>query len=226
MRNELKELAKPRTIFVTGTDTEVGKTFVSALLAKSYRHSDVDVGVYKPVASGCQTRNGNLVSDDAVSLWNAAGCPKTLQDVCPQRFTAPLAPNRAAAAEGKCVDLQQLTAGIKPWLDSELLIIEGAGGLLSPIADGVLNADLIHLLSIDLPVEIILVAANRLGTIHQTLATVAAAKQTGIQISTIYLNQVNATADDSAKTNADELRRYCQIPFQQVSFCQKELPRL
>ena len=82
-----------RGLFITGVGTEVGKTFVAATIARRLVADGLRVGVYKPVASGCSRREGRLVADDAVALWEAAGRPGTLEEVCPQRFAAPLAPH-------------------------------------------------------------------------------------------------------------------------------------
>src|SRR3954470_17219120 len=130
-------------LFISGTGTGVGKTYVAALIARALRESGLRVGVYKPVASGCELRNGELVSPDAISLWTAAGQPRTLEEVCPQRFAAPLAPHLAARAEGRRVDANLLRAGIEPWREaSDIVLVEGAGGLMSPIGDDDYNADL------------------------------------------------------------------------------------
>src|SRR4029079_7760739 len=95
-------------LFITGTGTGVGKTYVGALIARALRNSGKRVGVYKPVASGCEMRGGTLVSPDAVALWDAAGRPGTLEQVCPQTFAAPLAPHLAARADGRRIDSKQL----------------------------------------------------------------------------------------------------------------------
>ena len=92
-------------LFITGTDTGVGKTYVATLIVRSLLRAGHRVGVYKPVASGCRPERGTLVSDDALALWDAAGRPGELERVCPQRFEAPLAPPLAARAEGKEVKL-------------------------------------------------------------------------------------------------------------------------
>ena len=121
-------------VFVTGTDTEVGKTYVSARILSALVREGVRVGAYKPVASGCRSDNGlGLISDDAQQLWEAAGCPGRLEDVCPQRFAAPLAPPVAAAQEGQSIDEQLLIEGIQEWTGYEAVVVEGAGGLLSPL---------------------------------------------------------------------------------------------
>ena len=122
-------------LFFAGTDTEVGKTYTAALVASHLRQQGKRVGVYKPVASGCLRRGDQLVAEDAVALWEAAGKPRTLEEVCPQRFEKPVAPPEAAAAEGKQVDAERLRSGAEPWLtDCDVLLIEGAGGLFSPLA--------------------------------------------------------------------------------------------
>src|SRR5262245_30914885 len=93
-----------RGLFITGTGTGVGKTYVAALVARVLRNSGRRVGVYKPVASGCEIRDGRLVSVDAIALWEAAGRPGSLDQVCPQLFAALLAPHLAARAEGRKVN--------------------------------------------------------------------------------------------------------------------------
>src|SRR5438477_8141213 len=119
-------------LFVVGTDTAVGKTYVAARIAAALSGAGVKVGVYKPAASGCRRVGRALVSDDAVALWEAAGCPGRLQAVCPQRFAAPLAPHLAARQERKRVDSKLLRSGLDYWRRrSDIVIVEGAGGLMS-----------------------------------------------------------------------------------------------
>src|SRR5690349_2937295 len=103
-----------RGLFSTGTDTEVGKTYAAALIVRALVDGGHRVGVYKPAASGCRVEAGRLVSEDALALWEAAGRPGTLDEVCPQRFAAPLAPHLAAEAEGRSLDAALLRAGLDP----------------------------------------------------------------------------------------------------------------
>src|SRR5690349_13082869 len=118
-------------LFITGTGTGVGKSYVAGLIAVSLREAGKRVGVYKPVASGCELLNGKLTSQDAIALWEAAARPGTLEHVCPQLFQAPLAPHLAARAEGKHVDRQKLREGIRYWNEaSDVVLVEGAGGLM------------------------------------------------------------------------------------------------
>jgi dethiobiotin synthetase len=190
--------------FLTGTDTNVGKTYVGAALARALTAAGKRVGVYKPVASGCELIAGELQSEDALALWNAAGEPLTLREVCPQCFAAPLAPPLAARVEGKSVDAKLLRSGFDIWRSGfDVTLVEGAGGLLSPISATDLNADLAR----DLGLPLIVVAANRLGTINHTLLTLEAASSRGLEVRCVVLSDVSAKLDESAATNAAELRR-------------------
>jgi dethiobiotin synthetase len=213
----------PNIMFIVGTDTDVGKTYVSSLVAKTLHHSGVKVGVYKPVASGCRMVAGQRVSDDADLLWNAAGKPGKKEWVCPQKFIAALAPNVAAAAEASSVDADLLTQGMQPWMNQcDTLIVEGAGGLMSPLADDILNIDFFLKLP---PAKLFVVAANRLGVIHQTLATCAAAEIRGVSPAGIILCSVAERSDDSVAENATQLAKYTTVPvLGQVGFGCRELP--
>ncbi|KAA1259687.1 ATP-dependent dethiobiotin synthetase BioD 1 [Rubripirellula obstinata] len=203
---------KTKVIFFAGTDTDVGKTYIAALAAKSFRESGLRVGVYKPVASDCRDKDGVRIASDAVALWEAAGRPRTLNEVCPQRFLAPLAPNEAARAENTSVDAQAMIDGLKVWTDADfdVCIVEGAGGLMSPLADSILNIDFAKQIAAD---AVILVSANRLGTIHQTLATIAAAKQGSISLSGIVLNQASDEVHDSCLSNAKQIEGFGDVPI-------------
>ena len=155
-----------RGLFITGTSTEVGKTYVTALIAKTLLEQGRTVGVYKPVASGCDEQNGQLASEDATQLWEAAGKPGELEFVAPQRFIAPLAPHRAAAQEGREIDEALLVDGLKYWQErSEIVLVEGAGGLMSPMSTNLYCADL----AASLKFPLVVVAANVLGVINLSL---------------------------------------------------------
>ncbi|QDT03188.1 ATP-dependent dethiobiotin synthetase BioD 1 [Rubripirellula lacrimiformis] len=201
----------PPTLFFAGTDTDVGKTYVACLVTKVIAERGRVVGVYKPVASGCREVDGVRIADDAVALAGAAGCPDAMDVVCPQRFLAPLAPPAAAAAEGRGVDSDLLFRGADAWAGNcDALIIEGAGGLFSPLADGVLNIDLA--LKFD-GCKLIIVAANRLGAIHQTLATIAAARHRGLNPDGVILCDPTGQTDGSIDGNADQIARYTDVPI-------------
>lgn len=211
-------MSAPYCIFITGTDTDVGKTYVTSRMARDQSLLGQRVGVYKPVASGCEIVDGEMVPDDAVKLWQAAGRPLSLDAVCPQKFVAPVSPPAAAQTEGKTVDERRLLDGLTPWLcdNFDVVLIEGAGGLFSPVSESMLNIDLLKRIS---PDEVVLVSANRLGVLHQTIATCEAARARGVTVHRIVLSHVTKEADASVHTNADEIRRFTGVhDVQQVGF--------
>lgn len=219
-------MRKPcRGLFITGTDTGVGKTYVTALLARQLRRAGRRVGVYKPVASGCRVEGPRLIADDAVQLWEAAGRPRDLEAVCPQRFVAPLAPHLAARAEGRTVDAPRLREGLRAWSEqSDVVLVEGAGGLMTPLSDEDYVADLAR----EFGYPLLVVAANRLGVINHTLVTLIAAAtfREGLPLAGVVLNDICSVPDQdpSAATNAQELRTHCTPPLlAHIRFGQSEL---
>jgi len=203
-------------MFIVGTDTDVGKTYVASIIARQLHAAGHRVGVYKPVASGCRAEGGQLVSDDAVALWNAAGQPGTLDEVCPQRFRAPLAPNVAARVEGKAVDDAQLRAGLEVWRKrSEVVVVEGAGGWFSPLSDRTLVSDLAE----EFGYPVVIVARNALGTINHTLLTIAAVRaSTKLAIAAVVLNRVSEATDGSEATNREELAKRTDVPILELAW--------
>ncbi len=202
-------------LFVTGTDTGVGKTYVAALIARALRAAGRRVGVYKPAASGCpRDGQGRLVSPDAAALWEAAGRPGDLERVCPQRFAAPLAPHLAARAEGRQIDPLRLRSGADYWRGtSDVVVVEGAGGLLSPLGEREYVADLAR----DLGFPLVIVSRNVLGTINATLQTLttAAVFRGGLTVAGVVLNHPAPPPPDdpSLRTNRGELAARCSAPL-------------
>jgi dethiobiotin synthetase len=201
-----------RGLFITGTGTGVGKTYVAALIARALAVAGKRVGIYKPVASGCDASGDELVSPDAVVLWEAARRPGAVDEVCPQRFVAPLAPHLAARAEGRQIDAKLLREGIDRWRrKSDIVLVEGAGGLMSPISEEDYNADL----AAEFGFPLVIVAANELGTINATLQTLITAKtfRAGLHIAGIILNWPSRASDDpSTASNREELVQRCDVP--------------
>jgi dethiobiotin synthetase len=200
-------------LFITGTGTGVGKSYVAGLIARQLVAEGRSVGVYKPVASGCRWEADVLVSDDAMVLWETARKPGELERVCPQRFAAGLAPHLAARAEGRRVDAELLRQGLSYWSErSEIVLVEGVGGLLSPLTDDEYVADLAEAFAFPL----VVVTRNELGTIHDTLATLVAAAtfRDGLDVAGLVLcDPPLEQLDASAESNADELARRCVPPL-------------
>jgi dethiobiotin synthetase len=204
----------PPGLFITGTDTGVGKTYVTALIAKALVAAGRKVGVYKPAASGCRHEGDAIISDDAVALWNAAGRPGELERVCPQRFVAPLAPHLAAKAEGKRLTPALLGEGVEYWSQrSDIVLVEGVGGLMTPMGEEEYVAHLADAFGFPL----VVVSRNVLGTINQTLQTLitAAVFGDGLTIAGVVLNQpASPDVDDvSLTTNRAELQSRCIPPI-------------
>jgi dethiobiotin synthetase len=169
-----------RGLFVTGTDTDVGKTAVACAIARQLVAAGIRVGVYKPAASGAGTAGA-----DVVRLWEAAGRPLTPAQVCPQSFATPIAPPRSARVEGREVDERLLRDGLEPWwAASDVVVVEGAGGLFSPLGDTLLNADLAR----ELGLPLVVVDAARLGAIGRTIANVTAARASGLAVAAVVLS--------------------------------------
>ncbi len=174
-----------RGIFITGTDTGVGKTVVSAGLAMALKNRGMRVGVMKPVATGCFGENGRLVSADAVYLFEAAEneyAPLT----SPVRFRNPVAPSIASIYEQREVDLDAIRKAYRELQKHyDYIIVEGIGGMLVPIKKNYLVANMIR--EMDLPV--LIVSHVSLGAINHTLLTVDSALIRGFLIKGIVFNR-------------------------------------
>jgi dethiobiotin synthetase len=171
-------------IFVTGTDTGVGKSIVSAALAALLRKRGINVGVMKPVTSGCREENGRLVSDDAQLLAQAAGI-QVSDDVAPYLLREPIAPSASAEIDHVRIEFSRILAAFHRLGDShDFIIVEGAGGLMAPLAGGLLVADLIRLLDVPL----LVVARPALGTVNHTLLTCYSARQLGLDLRGVIIN--------------------------------------
>ena len=201
----------PPGLFITGTDTDVGKTYVTALMAREMREAGVRVGVYKPVASGCTIgAEGRQICPDAEELSRATGGQFDIERIAPQQFQAALAPPVAARLEGTSVDADLLRTGVEWWRGRvDLLLVEGVGGLLCPITEEESVADLVR----DLGYPLIVVARLGLGTINHTLLTLEAAQSRGLTVAGVILNQsTQADADVASEFNPAEIVRRSGVP--------------
>ncbi len=201
-------------LFVTGTDTGVGKTRVSAAIAASIATAGRRVGVLKPVATGAvlDSATGVWHSEDTDLLIDAIGTKPPTHQVTPIVFEAPLAPPVAARLAGTLLTSSRLEADLRSCLDwwvgpgeAEVVVVEGVGGLLCPLTEDTTVADL----AVSLEFPLIIVARRALGTLNHTLLTVEAAKLRGLRIAGIILNGADPTTDPVAEaTNPAELARW------------------
>jgi len=188
-------------IFITGTNTGVGKTHIGVLLAKALSAKNINVIPRKPVESGCEIINGELIPTDAQALKQAAGYRGKLAQVCPYRFEAPVSPPRAAHLARQTVATAQLVKACLHESGNDFILIEGAGGFYSPLAADGLNADLATALQL----PILLVAEDALGVLNQVLLNVEAIKTRGLHLAGVVLNTLN-NCQDERMDNASDLR--------------------
>ena len=194
-------------LFITGTDTDVGKTSVAVRILQQCVSLGIHCRAYKPVASGTQSG-----PSDIDRLWSASGNAGTHNEVCPQSFQLPVAPEQAAAAEGRQVDDDLLRQGLQPHMLAELVLIEGAGGLFSPLSHQTLNVDLAR----DFKIPLVLVDSSRLGAIGRTLTAVTAAESVGLTVSAVVLSQSELVNQGGDKTpeSPDALAQTAQAELQ------------
>ncbi|MCK6528664.1 dethiobiotin synthase [Myxococcota bacterium] len=192
---------------VTGTDTGIGKTAVSRGLLARLRGDDLVVAAFKAVESGCAPgADGAPVPADALSLWEAAGRRGPPEAACGLALEEPLSPALAARRAGVEIGPRDLAARARvAGAGADLLLVEGAGGLLAPLWDGGDLADLAR----DLGLALLVVAGNRLGVQNHALLTVRTARAAGLRVAGVVLNEVAAPdpADLARATNAGELAR-------------------
>ncbi|OPG93841.1 dethiobiotin synthase [Chryseobacterium mucoviscidosis] len=197
-------------LFVTGTDTDVGKTIVTGALTAALRAEDLNVGVWKPVQSGALIGSGET---DAERLLQYSGIHERAEDVASFTFQAPLTPMLAAKQEGVTITLQEIITAGQPLIHRyESVLIEGAGGVAVPMTEDSLVVDLIS----ELRIPALIVARSGLGTINHTILTVSYLQQHGVPIIGFILNDGDSNEmynDSSAATNAELIERYCGISF-------------
>lgn len=196
-----------RGLFLTGTDTNVGKTRIGVALARRLRAQGLIVCPRKPVESGCEDSPQGLLPRDGVALRDAAGGEEPLDRVCPFTLRAALSPARAAQLEGRELHIAQLAAACTPSDPQAFLLVEGAGGFYSPLTQDGLNADLAQQLAL----PVLLVVANRLGCINHALLSAQAIDSRGLMLRALVLNQTEIPVDE-AMNNAGELRARLQAP--------------
>ncbi len=210
-------MARSRSFFITGTDTGVGKTFVTAGLARVARDNGDEVGVMKPVETGCAREDGALVPADAVALRDAALCSAPLDTINPYRLRLPLSPNLAARLEGTEISLSLIKKRYEELADvHDIVLVEGAGGLLTPVTNEKTMADLALLLNL----PVIIVADSRLGAINHASLTVESARMRGLEAAGIILNNTTPPGDEPDRAyNRREIERATNLPvFGEIPF--------
>ncbi|HEY1372187.1 MAG TPA: dethiobiotin synthase [Candidatus Binatia bacterium] len=202
-------------IFITGTDTGIGKTLVACGLAALFKERGFGVGVMKPVETGCVEKDGELVAEDAMRLKVAAASDEPLENICPYRLVDALAPSVAAERVGVKIDIARIQRVYGEIASrNDITIVEGAGGLLVPLLPHYAYADLAQLLKL----PVIVVAANRLGAINHLSLTLESAAAHGLRVAGYVWNNLERQPSLAAETNPDALRFLTAVP------CLGEIP--
>lgn len=195
--------------FLTGSDTDVGKTYIACEIIRQLRQRGVDIETRKPAESGCTlSAAGELLTHDAAALQQANDHRESLERIAPYRFQAALAPHRAARIENRSLYLEDLVDACSRDHPQHRLVVEGAGGFYSPLAENGLNADLASALQLPL----IIVVKDRIGAINQALMTIEAVQNRQLRVAAIILNAVEAQIDE-AMDNVTDLKAYCNVPI-------------
>ena len=203
-------------LLVTGTDTGVGKTLVAGAIANWFYRQGSRVAVCKPAATGCVRRREGLVSEDAEFLAHCAEARHPLDLICPQRYVEPLAPAVAAERAKQPLDWDTIDRSIKLMSrDSDVMIVEGVGGLMVPMDEKHTFLDIATWLKI----PAVIVARPNLGTINHTLLTLSALRSRGVKVAGVVVNcYPTDTPGTAEETNPRAIERWgkthvlCVVP--------------
>jgi len=209
-------------VFITGSNTEVGKTTVAVEIVRHLSKAR-EVKVRKPVETNCELLNGGYIPKDAIALKEACNSKELLNIVCPNCFTLEASPEEASASVGKTLGLDDLVQACNNQVGDSFVLIEGAGGLYSPIAEKALNSDLAVLLQL----PVIIVVRDELGAVSQGLLAIEAAKKNNLEVACLVLNEINS----NTLSNKESLARYTSVPILRFSkgnleFFNSEIERL
>jgi dethiobiotin synthetase len=209
-----------RGVLITGTDTGVGKTFVGCGLAAALTARGNRVGVLKPAETGCALRDGELYPEDALRLAAFARSPLSIEQLCPYRFALPVAPSIAAEIEGTVIEKERILALFRQTsAQCDIMLVEGAGGLLVPLHGRYTFADLAR----ELDVPVLVVVGSKLGALNHTLLTLSCAQAMSLRVAGYIVNHPLASADIATQTNVRSLAGLTDVlcrgvvPFTPVS---------
>lgn len=197
------------SLFVTGTDTEVGKTLVAAALVHAHRRTGRTAVGMKPIAAGCHEVNGVWRNEDIDTLLDASSPGFTAADINVHLFREPIAPHIAAARAGRPIDVDRIVARFDALAErAEAIVVEGAGGFLVPLGGQASFADL----AVALGLPVVLVVGMRLGCINHALLTQEAIASRGLTLAGWVANAVVPSMDAYAE-NMDTLRALLRAPL-------------
>ena len=200
-----------RGVFITGTDTEVGKTVIAAGLASAIKAKGIDVGIMKPVVTGATRNKGGLISDDVQFLLSAIESHDENDLVNPVALELPLAPLVASRLEEYDIDIRKIQdAFSKLTKKHDFIVVEGIGGILVPIKEDYCVSDMIK----DMGLPVIVVSRPGLGTINHTLLTIREAQSRGIEVMGFIINGANKEETGIAeRTNPKIIQELSRVPL-------------
>jgi len=196
-------------VFITGTDTGVGKTYVAAGIARALVREGMNTGVMKPAETGCRRHAGMLIPRDAMLLIKSSNARDALSLINPYRFQKPLAPFVAAEFEGTRILTRKIVKAYHELARRhDFMIIEGAGGIMVPLRQNYTYRELAQ----DMGLPILIIARPGLGPINHTLLTVASLNEKGLNIAGIVINHAQSGKTGLAeKTNPALIEKMCGV---------------
>jgi len=191
-------------VFVTGTGTEVGKTVVAAVMARTLAAEGKRVGVFKPAVTGLEEEG----ETDHALLRRASGSSQSDEQIAPYRYQPPASPHLAAALAGEEIEPERLRQTATAAADADAIVCEGVGGLLVPLSPTYLVRDL----AADLGYPVAIVAGPGLGTINHTLLTLESARAAGLEVAAVVLNPWPEEPSEIEQSNRETIAKLGDIP--------------
>ncbi|MDX6583714.1 MAG: dethiobiotin synthetase [Solirubrobacterales bacterium] len=206
------------SVFVTGTGTEVGKTVVAAAIARTAAASGKRVSVFKPAVSGLDEMDGG--EPDHALLRRAAGSSQTDDEIAPYRYGPAVSPHLGAALAGETIDPGRLRDAAAAAAAAEVLVVEGVGGFLVPLAPDYLVRDL----AAELGLPVVIVAAPGLGTINHALLTVESVRAAGLEPACVVLTPWPDVPAAIERSNRETVGRLGALPVKTLPWLELDEP--
>lgn len=198
----MKNAASYKGLFITGTDTDVGKTYIGAQIVSLLHQAGVSVIPRKPIESGCDLVNEELQPNDAKQYHDAVKNSIPLADICPFRFQPAISPQRAARLAKQPIKTNEVKqACLNKITENDFIVVEGAGGFYSPLCEDGLNADIAEALRL----PVLLIANDQLGCINHILLSKEAIEKRDLEVMAIVLN-AKTQSHDAAMNNVEDLK--------------------
>ncbi|PKL46133.1 MAG: dethiobiotin synthase [Planctomycetes bacterium HGW-Planctomycetes-1] len=200
---------KHKGLFITGTDTGVGKTLIAGAVAKILSQKGKKTGVFKPIATGCKKTRQGLVSEDAEFLKRCTNTELGLEIINPVKFAKPAAPFACEKAENRKTDFVKIAVAYGQICSkNDYVIVEGIGGIRVPITKEIDVLELAKAFSL----PVVIVARSKLGTINHTLLTIDAVRQAGLSLAGVIINGYDEkTKDFAEKTNTRIIQKLGKV---------------